>query len=392
MTAVRRQNLIAAVLSAVVLVLLVLFLGSSGQPVQSSYRENTSSFFTDESGTKAIYMVMREFLPSVGRWMKPLDLLPPPGQVNPTTLLVMGPSERLRQEEAQGLEEWVRQGGQLILAIQGPWMLEAPEGWTGRTDSFLARHGFSFSAEQTGEETAEYTDATGTLVLAGGALKRGQYAVRFSGGGTIKGGQKQLGSGRIIVIADRRAWSNDRLARSANAVWLVSTALSWGNGRLLIDEFHHGFQRTRGPISLMFSFFASFWGLAFVQLALAGVLLLWLMGRRFGPVMEAGPGRLRQPLRRIESLATLLAAAKAKEFALQAIHQHLLRRLWRLRFGASGGASHTAVEQAIAASALSESYLSVIRRQEGGGSLKERELLEAARQAGNIIQEHQSGR
>jgi hypothetical protein len=384
MTSARRQNLIAAVLSAVVFVLLVLFLGSSGQRAQSSYRENTSSFFTDESGSKAIYMVLRQFLPSAGRWMKPLDLLPPPERVNPTTLLVIGPSERLGPEEAQGLEGWVRQGGQLILAVQRPWMLEAPEGQP--AGSFLARHGFSFSTGGTEEaKPAEYADAAGTLVLGGGALKRGEYSVRLASGGTIKGGQKRLGSGRIIVIADRRAWSNERLAGSGNAVWLVSAALSWGNGRLLIDEFHHGFHKTRGAISLMLSFLSSFWGLAFVQLAAAGLLLLWLSGKRFGPMIEEPTGRLRQPLRRVESLAALLAAAKAKEFALQAINQHLLRSLWRLRFGAF------AVEQTTGASTLSESYLSAIRRQERG-PLREKELLEAARKAGNIIQEHQSGR
>jgi hypothetical protein len=389
-----KQNLAVAGLSLGVFALVILLLSTAQNGPQSSYQEKTSSFFTDSSGTKAIFLVLQEFLPSAKRWMKPLHLLPPPERSNATNLLIIGPTDPLDPAEAEALDRWIARGGQLILALQRPWhILEQEAEQRPEPESFLLRHGFSFaSAEDVVSAFKEYDNPIGGLLLGGSALRAGEFTELFSDQLYIKGAEKQLGSGRIVVIADRQAWSNDRLAESRNAVWLVSTVSSWGNGRLLIDEYHHGFQSSRGPVSLILSFITSFWGLVFVQLAVAGLLLIWLRGRRFGPVIDLPARRRQDPLRRMESLATLLTTAKATSFALQSVHQLLLRRLWQLRFGTLSVRPHTKMERQIGKNVFSADYRSLLRRQEEGKAPSEEELLRAAREAGKIIQEYKSGR
>ncbi len=389
-----KQNLAVAGLSLGVFVLVILLLSTAQDGPQSSYQEKTSSFFTDSSGTKAIYLVLQQFLPSAKRWMKPLHLLPPPEGGNATSLLIIGPTDPLDVAEAEALDRWIVQGGQLILALQRPWhILEQAAEQSPEPEPFLLRHGFSFtSAEDVVSRFKEYENPIGPLLLGGSALRAGEFTELFSDQLYIKGAAKQLGSGRIVVIADRQAWSNDRLAESRNSVWLVSTVFSWSNGRLLIDEYHHGFQSSRGPVSLILSFITSSWGLVFVQLAAAGLLLVWLRGRRFGPVIDLPAERRQDPLSRVESLATLLTTAKATSFALQSVHQLLLHRLWQLRFGTLSVRPHTKAERGIGKNVFSADYRSLLRDQEQGNAPSEEELLRAAREAGKIIQEYKSGR
>jgi hypothetical protein len=399
-----RQNLAVTGLSLIVLILVILLLRTAEDRPQSSSLQKTSSFFTDPSGTKAMYLVLREFLPSTERWMRSLYLLPPPERNNPTTLLVIGPSESLQPAEADALDGWIRQGGQLILAAQQPWRIEdGRKGDGGQTEEYLPRHGFFLTSVEdaaagdttvggTATTVREYQGPTGPLLLGGGVLRAGDFTELFSDPPYIKGGEKRLGSGRILVIADRKVWSNDRLSESSNAVWLVSTVLAWDNGRLLIDEFHQGFQKSRGPVSLILSFIASFWGLVFVQLAFAGCLLLWLRARRFQAVIDLPVRRKQDPLERTESLATLLAAAKATSFALQTINQLLLRRLWQLRFGSVTARSRTPLEREIGEAAFSARYRSLVSGRDGKSGPREEELLEAAREAGKIVKEYKRGR
>jgi hypothetical protein len=389
----RKQGflLIALGIGIVFLLFLIGFPGTRAS--QPSYRDSTSTFFADRSGTKAIYLVLERLLPGVERWLKPLHQLPDPGADNAATLLIMGPDRPLVLAEADRLDRWVRSGGQLIINAEGPWSLEPPKADRTAEGSYLARHGFRFAPEAVAAAAerapVEYTGPGGTLFLGGGALESGDYTVLF-GGPAVKAGQRSLGAGRIIVVADRMAWSNRRLSESPNALWLVSTALAWGNGRVLVDEFHHGFEKTRGTIPLLLSFLASFRGLLFVQVALAGLLFLLAEGRRFGPIVELPDVRKRSPLERVEALGALLGVAQARGFAVRAIHQLLARRLWQARYGSIQATRRASAQKLL--QSLPTNYLSLIERLGSGASCSEEDLVEAARQAGRIMKEHQYGR
>ncbi len=392
MTRVGKQNLLVSVSALLIFVLLFTFLPPPARESGTSFDEKASTFNTSDSGTKAIYLVLKRFLPSVERWMKPLEILPPPESDNPTSILIMGPSLAIGEEEARRLNRWIEEGGQLIVASEN------------RPAAYLAAYGFSFIAGlgQNGgggtasRRLARYADATGELLLEGSALEEGDYTILFHGSSGIKGGEKRLGAGRLLVIADKEVWSNLRLTQGRNAAWLVSAVLSWGNGRLLIDEYHHGFQRTRGPLALMLSFFTSLWGLAFVQLGAAGLLFLYSRGRRFGRIRELPRARKRNPLERTEALGALLEAAGASSFALNSISRLALRRLWQSRYGSLAPKGGLQVEGKIPSSAFPSAdisgYLSLVQRLDRQGSPSGEALLEAARRAGEIVQEYHHGR
>jgi hypothetical protein len=392
MTGVGKQNLLVTASALLIFALLFTFLPPAARDSGTSFDEKPSTFNTSDSGTKAIYLVLKRFLPSVERWMKPLEFLPPPEADNPTSLLVMGPSLAIGEEEAERLNRWIEEGGQLIVASEN------------RPAAYLAAHGFSFIAaagQNGGGRTASrrlerYVDGTGELLLEGNALEQGDYTVLFHGSSGIKGGETRPGAGRLLVIADKEVWSNLRLTRGRNAAWLVSAVLSWGNGRLLIDEYHHGFQRTRGPLALMLSFFTSAWGLAFVQLGAAGLLFLYGRGRRFGRIRELPRERKRDPLERVEALGALLEAAGASGFALNSISRLALRRLWRSRYGSlapkEAAQGQGRVPSSVFPSTDIAGYLTLVERLDRRGSPSGEELLEAARRAGEIVQEYHHGR
>ena len=395
MTGVQKQNLVIAALAILIFIFLFTIL-SPAKPAQSFFEEKTSTFYTDQSGTKAIFLVLKAFLPSIERWMKPLKVLPPPESDNPTSLLIMGPSIAIEAGEADSLDNWVKKGGQLIIASQSSWSYEEATSADGsfRQVDYLSRHGFSFIAGEADLE--EYEDAAGKLLLKGSALHHSDFKALFTGKAGIMGGEKRLELGRIIVVADRLVWSNRRLAESENTAWLVSTVLSWGNGRLLIDEFHHGFQKTRGAFLLMLSFFKSSWGFAFLQLAAAGLLLIFARAKRFGNVVELLPERRRDPLEKIKALGALLEAAGAKGFAVKTIHQLLLKRLWQFRYGAIQAKGQRHVEKAVlnvqSFSKDISHYLSLVQRVEEGDTLTGEEFLQASRRSGKIAKEYRHAR
>ena len=69
-----------------------------------------------------------------------------------------------------------------------------------------------------------------------------------------------VGQGRIVAIADPTMVSNGALRRSDNAVWLVTLAAGWGEGKILFDEYHHGFGEKRGTGELIRAFLVTPWG------------------------------------------------------------------------------------------------------------------------------------
>src|SRR5438128_9008158 len=65
---------------------------------------------------------MKRLLPSAQQWRRPLNSLTlPSDQSAPGTLLVAGPEKPITQTEAEHLDRWLAEGGQLILATDTGW-------------------------------------------------------------------------------------------------------------------------------------------------------------------------------------------------------------------------------------------------------------------------------
>jgi hypothetical protein len=301
--------------SVVLLVVAAIVASPSAPAAAAGADHRATTFSTAPQGARAIYLVLDRFLPKVERWTKPLQTIAPPGGDAPGTLLVLQPTVPLDEDDANALDWWLAQGGQLILAAGSPWNIEGRESG----GDYLARHGFVMDTQA--RDARLYASPGGAMLLDGMPLAPGDYEPLFWGPVGVVGAQRAAGDGRIVVITDGYAWSNDRLSRSRNAAWLVRTVGAWGNGRLLVDEYHLGTTSTRSAPRLVLSFLGTFWGFAFLQAGLAAVLYLFRRARRFGPAVDLPLEKAQDPLERIRGIGSLLQAAKAREFSVQAMAQ-----------------------------------------------------------------------
>jgi hypothetical protein len=323
---VKRSRLVPALVIGASLVLLyaVFRAGSPSTPLRLPQALDTrpTTFSADPAGTRALFLVLSHFLPGARRWLRPMESLAPPDGQTATTLLVMQPTVKLRDAEEMSLDRWVYQGGQLIIATSGPWPIE------GKSRDYLSRHDFRMGYPST--QVRSYAGEGGTLDLAAASLGGYELEPLFSGPSGVAGVLQQYGEGRIIVISDGAAWSNQRLRESNNAAWLVLIAGTWKNGRLAVDEYHLGNSGGRSTLQLMLAFLGTSWGLGVLQLGLAAALHLLARVRHFGPARDLPRERVQDPLQRVRGIGAFLRAARAREFAAQTIAQLAAARRYTL--------------------------------------------------------------
>ena len=278
----------AGVASAVCLVLIVAIAMLSAKPSSDVVLRRPSTFFTDPSGARAIYLVLQRVLPSVEQWRLPITELKERSRQRVTTLIAMGPNE-ISQAEAKALDAWIESGGQLILAANTDWRVRKTSRDPAAED-FLERHDIS---SQPGMNSA-----VNAAVV------------------------KALGRGRIVYVPDSYAFSNRTLRVTDNAVWLTERCTEWG-GSALFDEYDLGFAEQRGLVSLISMFAATPWGLVCVQLAIAGAVYMFGCKRRFGRPVEELPIERTTPIETVRAVGGLFETARARALSARTIHNYL---------------------------------------------------------------------
>lgn len=349
----RARNWTTATVSVGLLVFLAVVLGTlSGERRDDPFFGRASTFFTDQSGARALLLVMQRLLPSVEQWRRPLNQIPDNG--SPGTLIVAGPATPLSQAEADHLDRWLERGGQLILASDSGWPLasraavdkngntERPPGRlekSSRTDSseketYLSRHAPGLAWSEKGElESIQVSGPslpTGSLRVQSrrhfSSVREGSVVAESEKG--ILAVEIPVGKGRIVALPDPAMVSNRALRRHAdNAVWLVTLAAGWENGKVLFDEYHHGFGERRSAATLAWAFLKTPWGWVLLQVAAAGLLYVFGYRRRFGRISEPPPPTRTSALELVEARAILFQAAEARELAVSLIVQNLSREL-----------------------------------------------------------------
>ncbi len=133
----------------------------------------------------------------------------------------------------------------------------------------------------------------------------------------------------VTIVADDRLFRN-RTLRNTSAGELALGLVSPRYRRVVVDEFHHGYQAagSLGGAALGWST-RSPWGWVVWQLVAVGVVALLASGVRFGPVRSAIERRRRSPMEHVRALATALAAARGHDVAVRLMIQGLRRRLSR---------------------------------------------------------------
>jgi hypothetical protein len=402
------------------LVVLHTLVSSSAKRLTDVHAKRASSFFTDATGTRAIYLVLKRFLPTTAQWRRPPTVLETPASQNAaTTLLVFGPSQSLSASQAQALDEWIMQGGQLVVATHHDWPIREPEAAVDpeapgqeaaagpASDSgYLRRHGFQLLKW---EETEAARHAETPLMLGPYALAWNDdtpgYTRLVTQGQQVLAGSKRLGRGRLVAIPDAEAFSNQRLRDSQNAVWLVTLCATWGNGRGLIDEFHHGFGRKRSFVALLGQFLLTPWGWACLQCALAGGFYVWSL-RHFGS-LAGPPARLRHsaversaaaermsPVALITARGGLFAAARARRLAVELMHQYLKYRIgksvgYAVNIDEASARARLAARTTPVAAHL-EHYVPLVQRALHDGPISDHDVLEIGQRAARLCQELRS--
>jgi hypothetical protein len=285
MNPARNNMWIAGVAAGVCLALIVTIAALSGRSETDTFRKRPSTFFTDPSGTRGIFLVLQRVVPSVEQWRLPLTELETAPV--PSSLIAMGPGA-LGQAEAKALDSWLARGGQLIVAASPDWFIQGAA--KGQPSGFLAAHGIS-------------------------PAKDGRPPIQAAV-------FKEVGRGRIIYVPDNYTFSNSNIAKTDNAVWLAERCGEWGGG-VRFDEYHLGFNEERGLISLVGAFLVTPWGLVCAQLGLAGLVYLAGCKRRFGRPLEEMTVERTNPLETAQALGGLFKSAQARALGARMIQQHV---------------------------------------------------------------------
>jgi hypothetical protein len=141
----------------------------------------------------------------------------------------------------------------------------------------------------------------------------------------------------VTLVADDRLFSNRALRETAAGPFVLGLVVPRYR-RLVVDEYHHGFDASRSLSGATWAWIRRTpWGWLILQLAGVGVLALVAAGVRFGPVRPGIERRRRSPLEHVRALATALAAAKGHEVAVGLIVQGLRRRLSHPERGGRAG-------------------------------------------------------
>lgn len=406
MTSQNVNRLTAGLATGIFLVLSLLLANLSVPQRSDTLLRRPSTFFTDPSGARALLLVVQQFSPGAEQWRRPFQFLPEPQEAS--TLIVAGPQRPISEREADDLERWLGEGGQLILLTANGWPMRrksaedseeddtAEEESSSRAPTFLVRHEPELRWSK--PETKLLTGAGSGAFVGAEKLNLGWHAgfratgrarVILSGGNTALAVEIPVGQGRIVAVADPAMASNAALRRSDNAVWLIGLITNWRPGQVLFDEYHHGFGQKRGTMELTRAFFATPWGWCVLQLAAAGLLYVFLYRRRFGGIREPLAPARASPLELVDARAGVFQTAEAQRLAADLIVQHLCQELARahskiIDAGNLDRELETAMQRAGAPAAQRRSLQELFRRAQRE-RLSDREFIELGQTAGAII-------
>jgi hypothetical protein len=260
--------------------------GPSG-PVSSSYA-------TDSQGLAAWAELLGRTRYTVVQLRTPLEQARLPAA---DTVVVLDP-EALLPAEGIRLLAFVQAGGRLVVGGSHsqstlPALIPRPPAWSSsgsQRQRAVAGVGATVAGvtEVRDAGEGEWTDTSGYR-----APLRGR-----AGGSLLL--ERDLGSGRLELLADASPLQNRLLASADNAQFALN--LVGGRARpVVFVEAVHGFGQSRGLAAL-----PDAWRLAFALLALAGLLWVLARGRRLGPAeptaVPAQPPRAAY----VEALALLL--------------------------------------------------------------------------------------
>ncbi len=315
--------LIASVV-AIVLGLLLFGGRAPRQPDELERQRAGQSSAFSRHGTSAFYSVLGKLGAKVERWEKRFDLLT--DDVN--VLIVVAPPAEPDGDETKFVLGWVARGGTLIYFPSGTttsfaaglgWRVEARE------------RGASTLTAKLGRELYELRLGTDSRVHPAPGARPAPVALAEDELGWLIS-ESTLGRGRMIVVSDPAVVSNAMIGEAENAAAIVRGLVlpAASGGRVVFDEYHHGFAGAQDLLGYVMSTPAAYvaW-----HAVIAGFLLI-LLTRRLGPPREMHEERRRRPQEFIEAFARLCRARGSRGLALSLVVADA-RESFRKKFGST---------------------------------------------------------
>jgi hypothetical protein len=252
-------------------------------------------------------------------------------------LLILEPTTPISADEWPILDQWVQQGGTLVLAGDAYQFSSWANHYDFRRD--LGRTTFSTTTvqipypllvspplvappSQASGEGDGGLDSTRTDWIALAATEETPTIVTFP-----------QGQGRVILSAAAAPFSNQGLQRAGNAQLVLNlVSLAGPPGRVWFDEWHHGVRgaATVAPVGIEQWLRATVAGRALLLAVGIIFLALVLQGRRFGRPLPLPQQHLRRtPLEYVRALANLNRRAGHRAEILQEYRLRLKRGLGR---------------------------------------------------------------
>jgi Domain of unknown function (DUF4350) len=235
----------------------------SGTATTETSPQGRSSYSRDAQGLAAAASLLAQYGIEVERVRGVLDS---PPDTNATVFLI-DPVE-LDPAEADHLLTFVLDGGRLVVGGPYPFYL----------DRYSSRPPDWRPAGRDTWDAADFDPDLGTIATA----NEGEFG--DPGAGTIVVGSRtsslitreQRGAGEVTFIADPTFMTNDLIGSADNAALVVE--LAGERARVLFIEGVHGVEAQRGWAAI-----PSRWRTALIGLLIAGAILMWARGTRFGP-------------------------------------------------------------------------------------------------------------
>ncbi|MDF1597680.1 MAG: DUF4350 domain-containing protein [Acidimicrobiia bacterium] len=292
-----------------------------------------SSYVTTGEGVAAWYELLDRTGHPVSRARSPR-----PDLDSATTVVVIEPfPDRIDSAGLEALTAFVESGGRLIAGGALPdWLRE------------IAGNELTWSPSPAGTarpvDPAPETGYVGSVAVnsigAWRGLPSGAIPLLADGDGDVTAAALDMGSGRIILLADTTALTNAAIGTADNASFALGIAGEDGRP-VVFSEYVHGYTDEEGLTALPDSWL---WAMGLGLAALLTYLIA--IGRRFGPPEE--PDRVFAPARReyLDALAGSLVRTGRPDVATAPI-----RAAARRLIAARGGLSPDATTDGIIAAA-----------------------------------------
>jgi hypothetical protein len=318
-------------------------------------------------GYKALYIWLKELGVPIMRWEKALKDLP----LETSVLLIVTPEIGPDREELGFLENWVNNGGTLVLLVDGPSIFLEHFGLSAGVTP--GKYPMEDKARKLLVQPSPYVREVRSILSDGHFDLRTDapevvFHVRDAMGGLLA--VMNRGSGRLIVLSDAGLFCNKSLRKGDHSRLALNLLLTdQREGKLLVDEYHHGYGRARSVLDHL-------WRSRAKEPMLQGLLLaliLWAaMGRRFGPARPPLDEERRSSLAYFKAMAHLFQRAQARRLAFETVARWIQDEAKKFQVDKDGSF---------------QSSLKAAKQRFQGGEISDRDLLMQVRGLYNALDE-----